>query len=63
MLNIERNRWNNYGVWSGKNYMEKIIKMCSICLKNGLELPIDYDLLRSKHIYLLGKELTFEGLM
>ena len=63
MLNIERNRWNNYGVWSGKNYMGKIIKMCSICLKNGLELPIDYDLLRSKHIYLLGKELSFEGLM
>ena len=59
MLNIERNKWNNYGVWSGRNYMGKIIKMCSICLKNGTELPIDYDLLRSKHIHPLGQELTF----
>lgn len=59
MLNIERNKWNNYGIWSGKNYMGKIIKMCSICLKKGIELPIDYELLRSKHIHLLGQELTF----
>ena len=59
MLNIERNRWNNYGIWTGKNLMGKIIKMCSICLKKGIELPIDYELLRSKHIHLLGEELTF----
>ena len=58
-LNIERNRWNNYGVWSGKNLMGKIIKMCSICLQQGIELPIDYDLLQSKHIHLLGQELQF----
>ena len=56
-LNIERNRWNNYGVWSGKNLMGKIIKMCSICLQQGIELPVDYELLKSKHIYLLGQEL------
>ena len=58
-LNIERNRWNNYGVWSGKNLMGKIIKMCSICLQQGIELPIDYELLQSKHIHLLGQELQF----
>ena len=58
-LNIERNRWNNYGVWSGKNLMGKIIKMCSICLQQGIELPIDYELLKSKHIHLLGQELQF----
>lgn len=57
--NIERNKWHNFGVWEGTNEMGKIIKMCSICLKQGIELPIDYDLLRSKHIFLLGKELTF----
>ena len=56
-LNKERNRWNNYGIWSGKNLMGKIIKMCSICLQQGVELPIDYELLKSKHIYLLGQEL------
>lgn len=58
-LNIGRNRWNNYGVWSGKNLMGKIIKMCSICLQQGIELPIDHEQLRSKHIHLLGKELDF----
>lgn len=58
-LNIERNRWNNYGVWSGKNLMGKIIKMCSICLQQDIELPIDHELLKSKHIHLLGAELLF----
>ena len=58
-LNIERNRWNNYGVWSGKNLMGKMIKMCSICLQQGIELTIDYELLQSKHIHLLGQELQF----
>jgi transcriptional regulator with XRE-family HTH domain/FMN phosphatase YigB (HAD superfamily) len=58
-LNKERNRWNNYGVWSGKNLMGKIIKMCSICLQKGIELPIDYELLKSKHIHLFGQELQF----
>lgn len=58
-LNIERNRWNNYGIWFGKNLMGKIIKMCSICLQRGIELPIDYELLQSKHIHLLGQELQF----
>lgn len=56
-LNIERNRWNNYGIWTGKNLMGKIIKMCSICLQQDIELPIDHELLRSKHIHLLGNEL------
>ena len=58
-LNIERNKWNRYGVWEGRNLMGKILKACSICLINGTELPIDYDLLRSKHIYLFGKEIEF----
>ena len=39
--------------------MGKIIKMCSICLQRGIELPIDYELLQSKHIHLLGQELQF----
>jgi len=58
-LNIERNKWNRYGIWEGRNLMGKILKACSICLINDEELPIDYDLLRSKHIYLLGKEMEF----
>lgn len=58
-LNIESNSWNRYGVWEGRNLMGKILKACSICLLNGQELPINYELLRSKHIFLLGKEMRF----
>ena len=58
-LNIEGNKWHRYGVWEGRNLMGKILKACSICLINGEELPIDYVLLRSKHIHLFGKEMEF----
>lgn len=59
-LNAERNKWHNFGIWRGTNEMGKILKMCSICLKQGVEMPIDYALLNSKHIFLLGKEIHFE---
>lgn len=58
-LNIERNRWNNYGVWDGKNVMGKILKMCSLCLKHNTKPPIDYDVLNGANIYLLGQKLNF----
>lgn len=58
-LNVEKNKWNRFGVWEGRNLMGKILKACSICLINSEELPIDYDLLRSKHIHLFGELLTF----
>lgn len=58
-LNVERNKWHNFGVWKGTNEMGKILKICSICLKQGVEMPINYELLKSKHIFLLGKELSF----
>ncbi len=58
-LNVEKNKWNRFGVWEGRNLMGKILKACSICLIKGTELPIDYDLLRSKHIFLFGKEIEF----
>jgi transcriptional regulator with XRE-family HTH domain len=55
-----RNRISNYGTWEGKNCMGKILTICKHCLENGTEPPIDYELLRSKQIYLLGKLLTFD---
>lgn len=58
-INEERNRWNNFGIWKGRNAMGKIIKMCSLCLQSGQELPIDYSLLKSKHIYICGKEVEY----
>lgn len=48
------------GTYSGgHNYMGKILKRCQIALIEGTEPSIDYDLLRSKQIYLFGKLLTF----
>lgn len=58
--NEERNRWNNFGIWKGRNAMGKIIKMCSLCLQSGQELPIDYSLLKSKHIYICGIEVEYQ---
>lgn len=59
-INEERNRWNNFGIWKGRNAMGKIIKMCSVCLKSGMEFPINYTLLRSKHIFICGKEVEYQ---
>ena len=41
------------------NIMGKILMICREALVNGCEPVIDYALLRSKHINLLGKELNF----
>ena len=55
----ERNKIKYVGSYVGTNCMGKILKMCQLALLNGTEPSIDYDLLRSKQIYLLGKLLTF----
>ena len=55
----ERNKIKYVGSYDGTNCMGKILKLCQLALLNGTEPPIDYDLLRSKQIYLLGKLLTF----
>ena len=57
--NEERNKIKYIGSYVGINCMGKILKMCQLALLDGTEPPIDYDLLRSKQIYLLGKLLTF----
>ena len=54
-----RNKVNHIGTWEGVNCMGKILTICKHCLEEGKEPPIDYDLLRSKHIYLKGRLLTF----
>lgn len=58
-LNIERNKWNNFGVWEGKNIMGKILKICSLCIKHKIEPPIDYETLNGANIYLLGQQIVF----
>ena len=58
---LTRNSINHVGIWEGVNCMGKILTICKHCLEDGTQPPIDYDLLRSKQIYLFGKLLTFEG--
>ncbi len=55
----EFNNFTDYGTFRGRNVMGKILTICKKCLQDGTEPPIDYELLKSKHIYLLGKKLTF----
>lgn len=49
----------NTGYYQGVNMMGKILTYMMICLKNGIEPVIDYDLLNSKEIWLFGKKLVF----
>lgn len=64
---IERDRtrtvWgaitNEDGKLVGENNLGKILLICRRALIEGTEPHIDYDLLRSKDIYLFGK-LLFE---
>ncbi|MBQ9215563.1 MAG: ADP-ribosylglycohydrolase family protein [Prevotella sp.] len=60
LKSIERNKINNIGVWKGVNCLGKCLNICKHCLETGAEPPIDYDLLKSKNIYLFGKLLTFD---
>lgn len=60
LKSIERNKINNVGIWKGINCLGKCLNICKYCLDNGTTPPIDYDLLRSKQIYLFGKLLTFD---
>lgn len=57
----ERNKINHIGTWHGVNCMGKILKYMQLCLLDGVEPTINYNLLRSKQIYLLGELLSFEN--
>ncbi len=47
------------GVYKGVNCMGKILTICRECLIHKTEPSIDYELLRSKHIYINGQEIEF----
>jgi len=51
---LAENRINNTGIFSGRNVMGKIIKLCSLALIFGEEPPINYPLLAGKKLYLAG---------
>jgi phosphoglycolate phosphatase len=57
----ERNKINDIGEWVGTNCMGKILTVCKWHLEHNTTPSIDYELLRSKQIYLFGKLLRFEA--
>lgn len=60
LIQSERNKIQYIGTYSdGKNYMGKILKSCQLALLNNTEPRINYDLLRTKQIYLFGELLSF----
>ena len=59
LVMIECNQINTIGTFQGVNCMGKILKLCQIALIANSEPPIDYELLRTKKIHLLGELLTF----
>ena len=59
VINLQTNAVRNIGTFTGQNNMGKILMICKYCVETGTEPAIDYDLLRSKHINILGQELQF----
>ena len=51
--------WATVGLFVGQNLMGKILMACKEALEYGSEPNIDYALLNSKHINILGKKLSF----
>ena len=54
------NAINDIGSFEGKNVMGKIIKLMSLSLIYGQEPPIDYDLLESKRLFMLGFPIVYQ---
>lgn len=59
LVAIETSKINNIGVFIGENNLGKILMICRNCLIQGIEPPIDYNLLNSKNIHILGIQLSF----
>lgn len=60
LLSVEVNKIQGFGTWIGENNLGKILTICRDCLYNNTEPEIDYDLLNSKNIHILGKRIEFK---
>ena len=58
-VNIEICKVNCSGMFVGQNNLGKILMICRDCLSCGMEPQIDYNLLESKDIHILGKRISF----
>ena len=59
LISEECGKITDVGCFIGENNMGKILMMCKIALRHNTVPPIDYELLRTKKIYLFGELLTF----
>lgn len=50
---------NNVGVWIGENAMGQILTMAKLALNEGIQMPIDEQLLNDAKINWFGKVLHF----
>ena len=55
------NAINDIGFFEGKNVMGKIIKIMSLSILFRQDPPIDYNLLESQELYLLGEQIKFRN--
>lgn len=60
LISEECGKITDVGCFVGENNMGKILMMCKIALQHNTVPTIDYELLRTKKIYLFGKLLTFD---
>ena len=54
LVNSETCKVNGIGTFVGQNNLGKILMICRDCLIQGVEPPIDYALLESKDIHIMG---------
>lgn len=59
IVNSETCKVNSIGTFVGQNNLGKILMICRDCLIQGVEPPIDYSLLETKDIHILGKRISF----
>ncbi len=59
IVNSETCKVNGIGTFVGQNNLGKILMICRDCLIQGVEPPIDYNLLEAKDIHILGKRISF----
>ena len=50
---------NGIGSFVGQNNLGKILMICRDCLIQGVGPPIDYNLLETEDIHILGKRISF----
>lgn len=50
---------NGIGTFVDQNNLGKILMICRDCLIQGVGPPIDYNLLETKDIHILGKRISF----